>query len=83
MPYRLKHFLEREEHVCSLKADDENWKKVVKLCGKKGYGHPTKLKAGAMHFPDWSTYKLEVDEHGQPTLQECVGRKRKICPYEG
>ena len=80
MPYRLKHFLEREEHVCSLKTDDENWKKVFKLCGKKGYGHPTKLKAGAMHFPDWSTYKLEVDEHGQPTLQECVGRKRKYVP---
>ena len=77
MPYRLKHFLNRDEHVVSLKADDKNWKKVVELCEKKGYGHPTKLKAGAIHFPDWSTYKLDVDEYGNPTLQECVGRKRK------
>ena len=54
----------REEYVVDLKEDDEEWKKVVKLCEKKGYGHPTKLKAGAMHFLDWSTYKLDVDEYG-------------------
>ena len=78
LPWRYGQFLSDECYVRSLKEDDESWKKVVKLCKKKGYGHPTKLKAGAMHFPDWSTYKLDVDEYGQPTLQECVGRKRKL-----
>ena len=77
---KLEQFLMRKENVVDLKEDDEEWKKVVELCEKKGYGHPTKLKAGAIHFPDWSTYKLDVDEYGKPTLQECVGRKRKICP---
>ena len=79
VPYWLEDFLKKEIYVCNLKEDDKNWKKVVELCEQKGYGHPTKLKAGAIHFPDWATYKLDVDEHGQPTLQECVRRKRKVC----
>ena len=46
---KLEQFLMREENVVDLKEDDEEWKKVVELCEKKGYGHPTELKVGAIH----------------------------------
>ena len=72
MPLDYDYFLGEEFFTFQLKTDDIIWKKVVKLCEGKGYGHPTNLKEDEVHIPDWETYGLPFDQYGKNTLQECV-----------
>ena len=66
------YFLGEEFFTFQLRKDDIIWKKIVKLCEDKGYGHPSNLNNNAVHIPDWDTYGLPFDQDGKNTLQECV-----------
>ena len=74
MPVKLEDVFDkgRGKWAFQLKEDDVLWKKVIKLCESKGYGHPSNLNRNAVHFPDWTTYGLPFDQDGKTTLQECV-----------
>jgi len=78
MPRHYNHFMYDEYWIFQLKEDDIMWKKVVELCEKKGYGHPTNLKKNAVHIPDWNTYGLPFDQDGKTTLQECVDSSETV-----
>ena len=41
------------ESTRRLEEDHPSWKRVVKLCEEKGYGHPYKLNKGVKHVPYW------------------------------
>lgn len=73
MAPEFERFLWENQLIFQLEEDDVLWKKVVKLCEDKGYGHPINLNKGAVHIPDWDTYGLPFDQDGKNTLQECVG----------
>ena len=74
MPSHYKQFLGKKLLSFQLQEDDISWKKIVKFCEEKGYGHPLNLKKGAVHIPEWDVYELPFDQDGKTTLQECVGR---------
>ena len=78
MPWHYGQFVDSKIYTFQLKEDDIMWKKVVELCEKKGYGHPTNLKKNAVHIPDWNTYGLPFDQDGKTTLQECVDSSETV-----
>ena len=78
MPTTYPEFMRSIIYSFHLREDDTAWKKVVDLCEKKGYGHPTNLKKNAVHIPDWNTYGLPFDQDGKTTLQECVDSSETV-----
>ena len=73
-----EELLKFKKVIFQLREDDVMWKKVVKLCEDKGYGHPTNLKKNAVHIPDWNTYGLPFDQDGKTTLQELVDSSKTV-----
>ena len=78
IPERYEDFVKNQRNGFRLKENDIMWKKVVKLCEDKGYGHPSNLNNDAVHIPDWDTYGLPFNQDGMTTSQECVGSSETV-----